>query len=219
MPRAASTHEADRLKSSGRRAPYEHAQAVSHPTPGATSSDDTTPAIAYDAPIRFIYETFLRAFPEDPTPIVETDWDKGTLTAAAGTNTFTRSEVGVLGSGLLGGFDDDGFKVGHKITVTGFSNPANNGTFYVAGVTDTQLTVDGLLADETASGDEQIAVRVAKTAPITITASATNNTFTRSDPGGSFVADGFVIGLLADVVLFRGECVGVQRVACLEGQR
>jgi hypothetical protein len=32
-------------------------------------SDDSTPAIAYDAPIRFIYEALIRAFPHDPTPV------------------------------------------------------------------------------------------------------------------------------------------------------
>ncbi len=159
-------------------------------------TDDTTPAIAYDAPIRFIYETFLRAFPDDPTPVVEMDWGKGTLVAAAATNTFTRSELSLI----LDGFVNDGFKVGHRIRVSGFSNPANNGTFLVTNVTPTVLTVNGPLANETASGDETIVVPVAKTSSITIAASAATNTFTRSDPGGSFVADGFVPGMRFDAL-------------------
>jgi Ca2+-binding RTX toxin-like protein len=159
-------------------------------------SDDVTPSIAYDAPVRFIYETFLRAFPNDPTHVVDMGWGKGTLTVDAATNTFTRGDVGLL----LDGFEHDGFKVGQKITVAGFSNAANNGTFYVTAVSKTQLTVSGPLANETASGDETIFVAVAKTAPITVTASAIDNTFTRSDPGGSFVTDGFFAGMRFDAL-------------------
>ena len=43
-----------------------------------------TPASPYAAPIRFIYETLMRAFPDDPTPIVEMEWEEGTLTAQRG---------------------------------------------------------------------------------------------------------------------------------------
>ncbi len=124
------------------------------------------------------------------------NWSKGTLVADAATNSFTRSEVSLL----LDGFKHDGFEVGQKVTVSGFSNAANNGTFYVTAVSETVLTVNGPLVNETASGDEEIVVRVAKTSPIMLTASAADNTFTRSDPGGSFVTDGFVPGMRFDAL-------------------
>ena len=66
--------------------------------------------------------------------------------------------------GVLG----DGFEVGHKITVSGFSSPANNGEFIVTGVTPLTLTVDGPLVNEVASGDEKIVVHVPKTGITTI---------------------------------------------------
>ncbi|CAM5793933.1 LEPR-XLL domain-containing protein [Rhizobacter fulvus] len=169
-------------------------------------SDDSTPAIAYDVPARFIYETFLRAFPDDPTSVVEMDWDKGTLTAASTgptSGTFTRSDIGLLGLAGYNGFENEGFKVGHKITVTGFANAANNGTFLITAVTPTQLTVSGALANEVADGDEKIVVRPAKTAAFTagqLVADAETGTFTRSDIGGSFLADGFVAGMRFDAL-------------------
>ena len=158
-------------------------------TPGGDVTDDTTPGIEFDAPIRFIYETLIRAFPADPTHIVEMDWAKGTLTADAATKTFTRSEVGLV----LDGFVHDGFKIGQKITVAGFSNLLNNGTFLVTGVTDTTLTVNGTLADETASGDEEIVVHIPKTPVTTINVNANAGTFTRTS--GSFLDEGFAPGM------------------------
>ena len=154
-------------------------------------TDDDTPAIEYEAPIRFIYETLLRAFPDDPTPVVEMDWEDGTLEASATADTFTRTK---------GSFADDGFKVGHKITVSGFTNAANNGTLFVTAVTPTTLTVSASLVEETASGDESIIVRIAKTEPISITADASTNRFTRSDLGGNFQTDGFVQGMRFDAL-------------------
>ena len=47
--------------------------------------------IAYAAPVRFIYETLIRAFPDDPTPIVEMEWKEGTLQVQNG-NQFVRTE-------------------------------------------------------------------------------------------------------------------------------
>ncbi len=154
-------------------------------------TDDDTPGIEYEAPIRFIYETLLRAFPDDPTPVVEMDWEDGTLIASAAADAFTSAE---------GSFADDGFKVGHKITVSGFTNAANNGPMFVTAVTSTTLTVSGSLVDETASGDESIIVRIAKTEPISITADASTNRLTRSDPGGNFQTDGFVPGMRFDAL-------------------
>src|SRR5688500_16535615 len=104
-------------------------------------SDDSTPAIAYDAPIRFIYEALIRAFPHDPTPVAEMKWvaitedgpaslEDNKLRVSAATDTFTRDK---------GDFVKEGFKVGHKVKVSGFSEAANNGTFFVTAVTDKVL--------------------------------------------------------------------------------
>ena len=119
------------------------------------------------------------------------EWEEGTLTALAATDGFERED---------GSFIEDGFQAGHKVTVSGFTNPANNGTMFVTDVTSKFLTVSTSLIDETASGDENIIVRIAKTEPISITADAATNTFTRSDPGGNFGTDGFVKGMRFDAL-------------------
>jgi hypothetical protein len=175
-------------------------------TPGGDVTDDTTPGIQYDAPIRFIYDAFIRAFPDDPAPILELDWDGGALNAVPIVNTFVRT-AGSIGGGISGLIGDD-IKVGHVITVTGFSNPANNGKFRVTSVFPdnilgnvlaTTITVQGLapgwsgLVAETASGDEKIRVYVPKTPKITLNANAAAGTFTRTS--GSFVDEGFVPGM------------------------
>jgi hypothetical protein len=154
-------------------------------------SNVSTPGIEYKAPIRFVYETLVRAFPDDPTVIVEMSWQKGTLVIASGAteSTFTRDDIGIPGLAGLAGFKWDGFVPGQKITVSGFINNANNGEFIVKAVTDTVLTVEGTLVNETASGDEKIVVHVPKTGITTITISADRTKFVRA--AGSFKADGF----------------------------
>ena len=108
--------------------------------------------------------------------------------------------------GVLGGFKNDGFKVGQKITVTGFTNAANNGTLLRHRASTRTASGCKLTArwsnetDDPGAGDEKIFAPIAKTAPITVTASAADNTFTRSDLGGSFVADGFFAGMRFDAL-------------------
>ena len=156
--------------------------------PDGDVSDDSTPGIPFDAPTRFIYESLIRPFAQDPTPLVKTDLgDDGVLTVDAATQSFARS---------TGSFIDDGFKVGQKITTAGFSNAANNGVFHVTAVTATALTVsETTLVGESASpasGDEKIEVFVPYTAVTTITVNDATNTFVRTS--GSFKDDGFVAG-------------------------
>jgi len=154
-------------------------------------SSVSTPGIEFNAPTRFIYEALLRPFAQDPTAIVEMKWTSGTLSVENG-NQFVRTEGKWTPSADLFG-DGDGFKVGHKITVSGFADPANNGTFIVTAVTDTVLTVDATLVDEPASGDEKIRVFVPFTPTTTITVNDADNTFTRAT--GNFKDEGFVEGM------------------------
>ena len=63
-------------------------------------SDDSTPEIKYDAPIRFIYEALIRPFADDPTPIVEMKWKTGTLIAAAPLIMRVLFEIFFNGGGL-----------------------------------------------------------------------------------------------------------------------
>src|SRR5262249_37589235 len=87
--------------------------------PDGDVSDDSTPGISYDAPVRFIYEALIRPFPNDPTPIVKLKWDGGILTAGIlGPHTFFRAAASL--SGGLSGLLSDDVKVGHVITVSGF---------------------------------------------------------------------------------------------------
>ena len=158
-------------------------------------SDNSTPEIPFEAPVRFIYDALIRPFPNDPTTIAEMQWKEGTLQVQNG-NQFVRTE-GKWGppSTPLPGADGDSFKVGNKITVTGFSNPVNNGTFIVTAVTDTHLTVETAtnLVDETASGDEAIKAFVPVSAKTSITVNDATNSFIRTT--GSFKADGFAEGV------------------------
>jgi len=139
--------------------------------PDGDVSDNSTPGIAYDAPVRFIYETFIRAFPDDPTILNQLNWTDGTLSANAASKSFVRT---------AGSFTDDGFVVGQKITVAGFSNAANNGTFHITALTATTMTVSETLANEAASGDETMVVHIAKTVVTTINVNTANSTFTRA---------------------------------------
>ena len=145
-------------------------------------SDDNTPGIPFNAPIRFIYEALIRPFPDDPTPIVEMKWEEGTL-RIQNSNEFVRSE---------GSWLDDGFLVGHKITVQRFENEWNNDTYIISAVNDLTLVVEGLLIEEIASGDEKIRVFSPQTERTWIHVDADSNTFYRES--GSFRADGFIEG-------------------------
>ncbi|NOS71845.1 MAG: LEPR-XLL domain-containing protein, partial [Verrucomicrobia bacterium] len=153
------------------------------PAPGGDLSDDSTPGIQLDAPTRFIYETLIRPFPEDPTHIADTL--TVAITVDAGSKTFTWSD---------GSFLEKGFAVGQKITATGFA--ANNNTFHVAAISangKTLTVVESLAAgDATSTGDEQLFTAVPKTGKLVLGVNVAANTFTRSS--GSFVTDGFVVG-------------------------
>lgn len=50
------------------------------------------------------------------------------------------------------------YSVGDEITASGFTTPANNGSFMVTGVTAGSLVVDAVLTNEAAGGVRQIAV-------------------------------------------------------------
>jgi len=78
---------------------------------------------------------------------------------SAGVSTFPRSS---------GSYITDGFKVGDPVTVTGFTDPANNGLFIVTNVVALTLTVehfdeDGALVNEAAGDSVTIAVSGKKT--------------------------------------------------------
>ncbi|HEY5617025.1 MAG TPA: hypothetical protein VIK60_03730, partial [Vicinamibacterales bacterium] len=158
--------------------------------PDGDVSDDSTPGIPFDAPIRFIYETLIRPFPFDPSPLVQMGLKNDetlSVDASGAMDAFVRS------GNVDGSFVENGFKAGQKITVSGFSNPANNGTFFIESVTASRLTVTAnTLVDETSSGDEKIVVGVPYNEPTTINVDAATDSFVRTS--GSFKDDGFVAG-------------------------
>lgn len=75
----------------------------------------------------------------------------GVFTGDVGSvSTFTRS---------VGSFLVDGFRAGQSITTTGYTDGANNGTFTIASVTATTITiVETTLVVESGGGDEQVDV-------------------------------------------------------------
>src|SRR6266545_4477785 len=154
--------------------------------PDGDVSDDSTPAVPLDAPIRFIYETLIRPFPFDPSALLKTDLDARAFTINGTARTI---------ASLSGSFIDDGFTIDQKITTSGFADPANNGVFHVTAVTATTLTVREALASEgasPASGDETIEVFVPYTEKTRIDVDAAADAFVRTS--GSFIDDGFVEG-------------------------
>ncbi|MFV1978459.1 MAG: hypothetical protein ACC649_03825, partial [Myxococcota bacterium] len=161
--------------------------------PDGDVSDDSSPGIPYDAPIRFIYETLIRPFAADPSPLVTFQLgEKEILEPDGDLNLFERSAALAAD---LGSFIDDGFKVGQRITVAGFSDAANNGVFHVTAVTASTLSVVESLVTEVpgaANGDETIQVFIAYSAPTTLTVDAGSDSFVRST--GNFREDGFLPG-------------------------
>lgn len=77
--------------------------------------------------------------------------DSGALQidVVAGAGTFTRAS---------GSFVDDGFKVGHSVTFSGFANGGNNATKTITAVTALVITVGDTsgLVNETGSGNERV---------------------------------------------------------------
>ncbi|MDZ4736982.1 MAG: LEPR-XLL domain-containing protein, partial [Rhodospirillaceae bacterium] len=157
--------------------------------PDGDYSNVSTPGIDFAAPVRFIYEALIRPFPQDPTAIVEAKLgNDDVLTIDAATKTINRT---------TGSFVENGFKVGHKITTSGFSSSANNGVFHITAVTALSLTVSETLAAgdslaSAANGDETIKVFVPFTQQTAITVNDATNSFVRQT--GSFKDDGFVQG-------------------------
>ena len=116
-----------------------------------------------------------------------------------------------------GSFVTDGFRVGHTITASGFSNSTNNGRSVVTAVTATALTVTktgGTVAEagaagRTITGDATMevtkaggtALEAGTTGPISLAATATG--YTRTN--GSFVEEGFVVGQTIGVTGFSDQ--------------
>ena len=84
-----------------------------------------------------------------------------TALSVGAANTFNRAAGDFGASG-------DGFEVGMRITSSGFTDAANNGTFLVAGVSATVLTVaENMLVVEVAGTDEQIVAQGSQLAAAT----------------------------------------------------
>lgn len=101
----------------------------------------------------FGYELSTESFDDMLEAAMSANWANapeiiGSASAAATTNKIGKSAGGYLAAGFVPGL---------TVTVSGFSNPANNGVKQILDVTDTELTVDTDLVTE------------AETGPITIT--------------------------------------------------
>ncbi|MBI1398269.1 MAG: LEPR-XLL domain-containing protein, partial [Betaproteobacteria bacterium] len=169
--------------------------------PDGDVSNDSTPGIEYAAPVRFIYESFIRPIPNDPTVLHSTGVAQSAFLSlfapspyvsihTEGGNTFVREDEG-------GDFLKDGFELttGRNLWIqtSGFANDANNGRFRVISVTATRIVVDTTsLVSEAATGDERIVEKVPETGQITVAVDLATNSFVRTS--GSFVEDGFSVG-------------------------
>ena len=88
--------------------------------------------------------------------------------AADDDGTFTRS---------VGSFVSDGFKVGDYITVSGFTEAANNGNFLISGVSATVLTVTATTLVDEVEGDT-VTIAVAGQKCMVPSTGHTNDSFT-----------------------------------------
>jgi hypothetical protein len=135
--------------------------------------------------------------------------------ATTGSATLSATATGYART--TGSFVTDGFRVGHEITASGFSNATNNGRSVVTAVTATALTVtktggtvaEAAAAGRTITGDATMSVskvggtvlEAGTTGPISLAATATG--YTRTN--GSFVEEGFVVGQTIGVTGFTAQ--------------
>jgi hypothetical protein len=126
-------------------------------------SDDgtsATPAFSIRPDFTFAADTWYHiAITKDTNNVLRVYVDgtqiSGTRTtlSVAGGNQFTRAS---------GSFIDDGFEtVGSTITTSGFTDPANNGTFTISAIAAGAITVSGGgLVNESGTGDESIEANI-----------------------------------------------------------
>ncbi|HMJ85049.1 MAG TPA: hypothetical protein VK504_17830, partial [Vicinamibacterales bacterium] len=129
-----------------------------------------------DDDILAVPQTALQLAPVPSAVTTSLTFDNRVVTASV---TFARRDSGdtIMRSDGGGSWLADGFKVGDQISVLNTAN--NNGTFTIAGVdaTTLTLTVSQFVTTGTANATVQ-----------------GGDTISRSDAGGSWVADGFKVG-------------------------
>jgi hypothetical protein len=102
-----------------------------------------------------------------------------------------------------GSFVTDGFVANSWVTVSGFADPTNNGRFFIRGVTPTAL----LTGPTTGLATLGAAVVTSGTPAVT------TRSYTRTT--GSFVTDGFTVGMTVTASGFSGTNNGVATVAAV----
>ncbi|HEX6132062.1 MAG TPA: zinc dependent phospholipase C family protein, partial [Actinomycetota bacterium] len=123
--------------------------------PNGDLSDDATPGIAFDAPMRYIYDALVAPFPGDPTsPADSGTGRKVNVDAATKSFTLDATDTGPT-------FAQHNFRPGMQFFTFGFAQAANNGKFTIASVSldGRTIVVDQTVADETGDGDEALVVR------------------------------------------------------------
>ena len=125
--------------------------------PDGDVSDDSTPGIVFGAPVRFIYDTLIRAFPGDPT--AEGSTRVQTLDTDAATHEIRRA----VGSG---DFLADGFAPldagGAAMRVQAFGFGPGDPWYTIVAVTAGAITVLEPIADSTGDGDEWLSTSVSR---------------------------------------------------------
>ena len=128
-------------------------------------------------------------------PANYTPASKGSVSLGNVTATMTATSVAVDGSAktftrATGDFVADGFAVGQTITTWGFTNPGNNSSFLISGISTTVITctaATGLVTEASAAGRGIVANVIQ-----VISVDGAAKTFTRAT--GSFLTDGFAVG-------------------------
>ena len=108
--------------------------------PNGDISDDETPGIVFDAPTRFIYETLLKPFPDDPSArantgrtFISVDTVTNPLSLFNGQLAFRRTDGG--------SFVQEEFEVGMLVHTFNFASAANSGKYRVLEVAEDYLVV------------------------------------------------------------------------------
>ena len=114
--------------------------------------------------------------------------------------TFTRAS---------GSYSTTGIVPGMQIVTSGFSNSGNNGTWTIDSITSTVITITTNAGTMNESLKKSVTIKTAstltgptckvlvKSLAVPIAINSGSRTFTRSD-GGSFVTDGWVVGMVFD---------------------
>jgi hypothetical protein len=146
------------------------------------------------------FELSFDAFDDFMASALGADFTASSISIVDESSTVNSATATITAAGAT--FLTDGLHIGDVVTISGFSDPENNGNFLILDLTETTLVLDtDALEDVAVAEDATFSLSTAWVAPYTdkvvaVVADADDKTFTRAT--GSFITDGFRVG---DVII------------------